>query len=642
MVITDNILALRKMFCGYTNWQRLRSISENLESSPVKLQIAKNGSPTLTFQRGDATQVFIHSAYDPEQEAKSFVQNMDEDEVAKFPHVFFYGVGLGYLVDAFLKRFPKKFFTLYEPSPEAFCHFLSVRKIDSLPLRQSKFLYIEYDPHETEQNASHFLYTNYEEVMFVTLPSYERAFPEAFKRFSEKFVTAIKTTLSNRATAMHFEKRWTINSIVNFGENLKNPCIFNCNKEYFRNKPAILAAAGPSLAPELENLRKIKQDGSAYIFTVGSAIKYFVNNNLMPDAAVSMDPGGANIGVFEEVIEQGLPVPIIYGTSVGHETLTWYPGPKLFMVMDKDHITPYYMPQKSKEVLPMVGDAPTIAITTLQMMILVGFNPIILVGQNLAFLNDAYWAEGIKYSYRDHKVQAYELDGATTEDTYGNQVVTNHGWIYARKIMESFILGAPGTRVLNATKGGAKIEGAPFQPLEEIMEQEMTCKVVVDDWYKQDSNPFDIDHIKKKDDEMQASMNDLFKLFDASIKVLLRINEYKKYKKEKQLNIEFMAFDRVFSRIPKNLFFKTFVSPMLMIENQIVGNNMRNARAKTTAAARSDDVVDEFTRYINEARNDMGAFSVPLYKRISQQIAEFIKEREEVDSDEIEVEAEKA
>ena len=149
----------------------------------------------------------------------------------------------------------------------------------------------------------------------------------------------LKNKRSGIRTDYAFQERWILNSMKNFKEVLSTPNILLEKKGQFKDKPAILVAAGPSLNEEIENIRYIKDNGLAYIFSVGSAINTLIYHDIYPDAACTYDPTVNNQKVFEKTKERGIKeIPMIFGSSVGYETLVDYPGNKYHMITSQDTV----------------------------------------------------------------------------------------------------------------------------------------------------------------------------------------------------------------------------------------------------------------------------------------------------------------
>lgn len=629
MSLTDNILTLNKRCPGL--WKKLKPFMETLDESPFKIRNSKSNLPTLVYEK-DGVCISIHSAYDPQHEAKVFSRKLRESDTSAFNHVFFYGIGLGYHIAEFLKENPDMFFTIYEPNPHAFCHFMNTCKLDDLPLRRMKTLYVLFDENDSEGYTIDFFNRYHDKPFFVTLPAYERIFNKEFEQYKTYFGEAINIILSNRYTQLAYEKRWTINSMINFASNLYNRNIFSHDEGMFKGKPAIMVAAGPSLEDEYENLRRIKAEGSAYIFSVGSAIKGLVTNGIEPHGTLTMDPGAHNQYEYTEIIEMNITtIPLIYGTSAGFETIRRYPGPQLFMVMDKDSVSPFFLKNENGTPIGIVNDAPTIAITSLQLLCLLGFNPIILVGQNLGFRNNQNYAKGIAYDEqsgnRDHMATDRELANIrTTEDVYGEEMQTNKMYNLFRRSIEFLINNTPATSFINTTQGGAKIKGAPFEKLDALMADRLIERVVDEQWLEKiKPGEYNVKYLLTRKERMRTSLMHLKRRLDEMDKILGDLKKHIAFLNPRQIEEDFKQLDKTFKGITKNDFYRTFLTPLNMLETAVFGNSMALIHVEILKAERAEQVIRNFGRYVQQCNRDIINITGVLFPYIEMSIDHFLK-----------------
>lgn len=627
MILTDNIIALKKRGGLYED---LKSFDEQLDSAAIKAVETPSGNPTLTVER-EGGAVYLHSKYDPVKEAEGFIERLDHAELASADHIFFYGAGMGYHVEALMKRYPKTFFTIYEPDPYAFCHYLSHRRLDDLPLKSLNRIFVEINPNNIELFAFQFFSGSHDKIFFVTLPSYERIYKEQFEGFTKHFKLAVHASVSNRSTSYAFEKRWTINSMINFGENLRNGSIFRCNREHIKGKPAIMVGAGPSLEFELENLRRISAEGLAYIVPIGSAIKALIVNDIMPHATVTMDPHTTTQTTFQELIEREIDtVPLIYATSVGHEATQIFPGPKKYMVLDKDTVSPFYLQGKGGSAIEIVNDAPSVATTAMQALLLLGFDPVIMVGQNLGFIDNQNYAKSIQYGWRDHMATEGEKTGEmTVEDVEGNEMATSAIYNLLRLSLEGMIARFPGRRVINTTRRGAKVAGATYVTLDELLETELTKAVVEPEWYVPEKvDQYELKHLIKRDSDMRESYAVFRKQIERAADLLRRINTEAAYNRPKKLDELYHSFDSCFRMITKNDFFNCILLQMNRIEHGVLGSNLAHIRAERDMQERARLTVGSFDRLLSVCERDM-KFVEPLFRKIHEDIEEFVRKEEE-------------
>jgi hypothetical protein len=618
-MLIDNINYLRQYHRPIRDY--LNTHEEDILKMPFQVIDTKMGQPTLQMEVENKA-VFIHSKYDPIIEAERLVEKY-RTELHNYQHIFFYGVGLGYVVDTFAKHFPEHSITIYEPSPAIFYHFLSNRSIFDLPLKKIKNIHLETSVQDRLNFLNHFANQLDENVLLVTLPSYERIFGEEQKEFLNHFKDNVSNKRSGLNTNLAYEKRWTINSFINFPEVLKTPNIFHdLDKEDFNGIPAVIVAAGPSLNEEIDHLRFIKENKLAYIFSVGSAINSLVEHDIYPDAAFTYDPSVKNQLVFEKTIQKGInTIPLIFGSSVGFETLQKYKGPKFHMITNQDTVSTYYLKHQKSNKLSIVFDAPSIAVITLQALAFLGCNPIILVGQNLGYKDNKTYAEGINFQHMSSSVSQRELDNAeTTEATDGTEILTNSFFVKTRRQLEMYIKKFRNTTVINTTKGGAVIKGTEFRPLKDLIMTELKDKVV-GDWAKFNNNDYDLDYLDKQQRIMEEQIGELESLLKEMKKQLLSIQNLVDNGVEKEMESKFNQFDKIFNRFKKNKYYNAFLEPMVRVEFEILTKKIQSIKFDKDQIAKGRTVVNTFAKFIYECQQSISAI-YPLYLRLNNSISE--------------------
>lgn len=258
MILVDNIVFMKEKFP--LMWEAYRDNEEKQDKTLVEVQPSKvENYPTLCVTKDDRS-YYIHSRYNPEREVASIIEKLNGDE---FEHVIFYGVGLGYHITSFLEKYPHLTFSIYEPVPEVFNCFLTHFNLKDLPQRRLHEIVVETSPEDGKAFLLRIIKQIPKSILFLDLPSYKNTFPEKHSEFLTKFRDIVFNRRVFLVTDNNFEKRWVINSMLNFKHVLNTPNILVERAGYFKNKPAILVAAGPSLDYEIENLRHIKDNGLA-------------------------------------------------------------------------------------------------------------------------------------------------------------------------------------------------------------------------------------------------------------------------------------------------------------------------------------------------------------------------------------------
>jgi len=611
--MVNNINVLKNNYYNlWKQWEQYRR-EQKMNTALVQAEDSRNGAKTLVVHE-NSRRVYLHSKYDPVREAGLLLEKyngMDESAA-----VIFYGTGLGYHITAFAQKYPGMDFYIYEPVPEVFDQYISHGELYKLPMRKLKNIVIA----DTEQQAvvffENFLKHMSSKVIIIELPSHKAAFPRQYKRFYELFNKLVKDKRSSLHVNYAFQKRWTINSMKNFKEVLDTPNIIMEKKGAFTGQPALLVAAGPSLNEEIEHIRYIKENGLAYIFSVGSAINTLIENNIYPHAACTYDPTVNNQKVFKKVVERNIKdIPLIFGSSVGYETLENYPGPKYHMLTSQDTISQYFLRSRDGRPVEGVYDAPTIAVVTLQLLNQLGFNPIILVGQNLAFKDKKRHSAGVDYS---SEVTEEEINnGLWVKDVFGQQVLTSQGYNRMRQQMEMFIEKLTGVKVINTTRGGADIKGAPFIPLEEVTKLYLKGKVITPGWLPRDSSSYDYNYLLSQLEKMNEAHTNLEKIMSQIDQLLKSIRSLALDGNFKQLKNMYVKLDQSVNKMQENDYFKVFIKPMNRVYYDILTKETANIREEKEPRAKAEKIINSFSKFLHVCKDDMGVTSSE-FKEINQ------------------------
>lgn len=566
-----------------------------------RIGIEKTPNGDTIFFVENSHKYYLHSKYNPVEEAEIIFEQYGQLDLYDF--IIFYGTGLGYHIDYFTKNYPEKEFAIFEPIPGILYRYLDNKELSFKNLKNIGTGSTEKDIKEMIRNI---LTQTRKKILFIELPCYKEIISDEYNRFFSLFKKNIKNTRSSIYTNMAFQKRWIINSMINFDDILTSPNILIGNKDKFEGKTAILAGAGPSLNDEIENLRKIKENGLAYIFSLGSAVNSLVHHGIYPDGALTYDPSEKNQMVFEKLVKEDIDsIPLVYGSSVGYETLQNYPGPTLHVLTSQDTVSKYFLKAKKEAKIQGVVDSPSITGIAIQLLYLMKFKQIILVGQNLAFRGAKDYASGIDY-YANGKSKRVGLNNKiTTRDVYGNEVRTTESFNRMRRQMESIISKLQNEiEVFNTTKGGAQIEGTIFIPLERIMKTGLQEKVVNDNWYQFSLKPYDDKALIERARHMKTEYIKAKNLFEEIEDILSKIYKLARNKNFKQLETMYNKLDDTFKNITENKYFNLFLLPMNRVFFQLLKNETRDIREEKNKIKKAEDIINAFNKFMFECKKD--------------------------------------
>ena len=618
MLLIDNINILKKMYSS--TWNKLKSLEDSIDMNFINLEETRKGYKTLSIER-DEKKTYIHSKYNPLREAESIIE--EYKEVKDNTTVIFYGTGLGYHIELFLERYPNVNYYIYEPVSELLYQYLCNKSIKNLPSKNLKNIVLGSDIEETVMFLNNVIDKSYGDVLLVEFPIHKQIFSAEYEIFLDLFKKILKDKRSSIHTDYAFQERWIINSMKNFGDVLSTPNILIEKKGEFKDKPVILVAAGPSLNEEIENIRYIKENGLAYIFSVGSAINTLIYHDIYPDVVTSYDPKVGNQKVIEVIKKKNIKeIPVIFGSSIGYETIENYPGEKYHIITSQDTVSNYYLKDGDGNDVNIVQDAPSIAVVTIQLLYELGFSHIILVGQNLAYRGKERHSEGVQYS---KEVTEEEIEkGIWVKDVYGNELLTNDGFNAMRLQMEYYIKKLPNIKVINTTKGGANIEGTRFIDLKDVIDKRLKNSAVEENWLGRNKTHYDKDYLKLRLKNMEGAYNRTLKINKEYCDILDRIDKLINNRNFGQVENMYVRLDKELRKIENNDYYKTFILPMNRVQYKILADSIDRLNDERDPYEKGKRIVESFRNFMDICTKDMEMIK-PIYDEMKKNINNYIE-----------------
>jgi len=612
MILLDNKLMLKKKFpLTYENLNRSMLNSEN----NVIIEPTKNGMFTLKIL-GEERYLYVHSKYNPLSEAEIFMNQFQDLET--FENVLFIGTGLGYHITVFLQKNKYAKFSIFEPNPQILNDFLSQVKLNSHESRiEEIFTDISQlkDPIRFSKNIGDI-------TKSIILPSIEKYYEKEIQDVLSNIIKILKLKQNTVTINTLFQKRWVINSLKNFPKLMETPNIFlDIDSNFIKDKPVIIVAAGPSLSYEFDNLKYIKDNGLAYIFSVGSAINSLIEKEIVPDATLSYDPTGEQYKVLEKLKNKKMNIPLIFGSSVGFETLLDYKGPMIHVITSQDSVSSNLLDTSLN--IDIVFDSPSIAILTFQLLTVLKVSKIILVGQNFGYLENKRYAEGIDYDFIENELNSEERKQIVyTDGVNGEKVQSSQSFLLMKRNLEYYVKLNPEIEVINTTIKGAKIEGTSFKSLDEVITENLVSKnVVIENWFKVNSS-YDKDYISKKCQELNVgykkiyqSLNTVIEKLDF-IKILLNKNAINK------LEHAYVDLDKEFNNLKQNIFYISILEPMIRVQNEALFENSIKIKSEQNVRKKAKLVLMSFEGFI-----DVVKLNYEIIKLVFEEFKSEMKEK---------------
>ncbi len=229
----------------------------------------------------------------------------------------------------------------------------------------------------------------------------------------------------------------------------------------FRGVPAVIAAAGPSLDAAIPELAGITD--RALLIAVDTALRPLLHAGIAPQLAVAIDPSTLNARHF-----QALPdcpdTWLVAESALDRSATAPFDGRTFWLRVSKHHPWPWL--NTSGIDVGQVDVWGSVLTAALQVAILAGCDPIVLVGADLAFTGGRPYCRGTTYEFDwawslsigrsldqawQHHIDSTKPRAAT--DLHGSKTLSSgslesfRDWIVSRAKKS-------GRRVINATGDG--------------------------------------------------------------------------------------------------------------------------------------------------------------------------------------------
>jgi len=419
-----------------------------IKINSFELEKTKNNLITAKYFNENKN-IFIHSKYNPLKEAETFSKKIFDIKINNY---VIYGLGFGYHIHELLKAIGKSKIFIIECNEELL--FLSLKYIDlqSILLDNRVKLIFKNDIKKMATQITSILKLRnlkieYYESLLKTIPvEFEK-----IKYLLSDYKTNINSMVDNEKILIeNFE-----NNILKFNKNIDS--LFG---KYFE-KPIFIISAGPSLNKNVSELKNINNKG--IILSVGKALKTLEKHNITPNFFIITD---AKNSIYSKQIKKTSfeNIPSIGLSTCDKNYFNFYQGEK-FIALQKGFELAEDYAIKNNHILIETGGS--VATAALDIAIKLGGNPIIFVGQDLAF------TEGISHSKETYSRKIINLENyRKIKDIHGEESYTsNLMYIYLKWIENRIKNENKNIDFIDATEGGAKIEGTKIMTLKEVIKK---------------------------------------------------------------------------------------------------------------------------------------------------------------------------
>lgn len=242
-------------------------------------------------------------------------------------------------------------------------------------------------------------------------------------------------------------------------------------KDKFKGYPAIIVASGPSLEKNIHYLPEA--DGKALIIACDASADACMRQGVKPDAVASIERVYATYRNYYKDHEFDRDMVLVGPSVLWPDIFKEYPGKKIILSRLNEGADRIIM--DNYEQVEHINIGVSSAHVAFQTAVEAGCNPIVLIGQDLAFTDNKIHSD-ITHTKFEGINNDRKFDGAYVEDVNGGMVKTNSTYNWFRNWFEMQCIILKDRRIIDATEGGAKIKGTELMTLEEVIKQFCTKK----------------------------------------------------------------------------------------------------------------------------------------------------------------------
>lgn len=451
------------------------------------------GEPNLLYN-GE----YLHNNYGAEAEAKEIFEKIKTTE---FSMNVIYGFGLGYLFQEFAIN-SKGLVFVFEPDIEILATTLEVVDFSEELSKKNVFIFNDFDELK-KCYLENFIFKSDTSITF--LPSYKKIFEKDLLEFAQRLNLVMGSAIIDN----NYIKNKLIPAVKSVCNNIdclvKEPTLGVFN-DIYKDKTALVISAGPSLDKNLETIKKYRD--KVVIFSVGQALRTLLHNDITPDFVglvetssqmsqlENLDTSNINL-ILEPLTYNGLHKSK-FKNIISYPSKTSIPNNIWTKIANIDN---------SKYI-----SSGTVSYMMLYSAYLLGFKDLILVGQDLAFLDGKCYTkdsqhQGLTYEYDDKtgtakvsvenvkdfsesllgknrpldenkkieiaqkRIENINKNLCKVNGIKGNQLITTYDYASFISQFEDFAKEHKNDlNLFNTSLEGAKINGFEDVPLEELLQ----------------------------------------------------------------------------------------------------------------------------------------------------------------------------
>ncbi|MCK4823081.1 motility associated factor glycosyltransferase family protein, partial [bacterium] len=361
-----------------------KRVRETKDNTSYKLIQAKNGKPNVLIKK-ESDFLMLYGNDDPEKYCDDYLEKLN---LKYAPIVVFMGLGLGYHLDRYFKLLGEKVSTreivVFEKDVELFRLALKMGDFSQIFAQPNIHFFVGESPEaiyvklKTEILSENDITIALKSLKVIPLPASIMLDEKYYQDVLITLKKAVRQVMVLTGNDSMDSLMGLENLLLNSGHIFSNPGI-NTLFGKFQKRPGVLVAAGPSLNKNMHFLQGLRD--KALIISCDASLIPLMKKGIRPHLVTSLErtPG---VDLFYSGIENFNGIYFVALPILMPETIDAFKGRKFIAYRGYSHFD--WLEDEKGSVIVGIS----VANLCFQILKSLGCDPIILIGQDLAYAED--------------------------------------------------------------------------------------------------------------------------------------------------------------------------------------------------------------------------------------------------------------
>ncbi|MEG1457934.1 MAG: 6-hydroxymethylpterin diphosphokinase MptE-like protein [Acetivibrio sp.] len=461
------------------NMEKLKQVNPKATEIFELIEKIDKGQELLRLKGGNLyfqyenTQYRLHSCK-KEEETKWIIKDLDL--VSDYLIVLF-GMGNIHLLNTLDKETTEATkIMVIEPNPSVYKYMMKEYNLVTM-IEGGKFAFICGTEEMVDVQFSFYIEKNWnnlaQNIKVLSLGNYH-VYHEFCKRCISQICARMQNGLWSLGNSLEDMLDGLENHYLNVDASIRTNGIREV-RDQFSGCPAVIVASGPSLDKNIRYLKEVQD--KALILSCDASMEACKKNGVKPDIIASIERYIGTYKYYYEGKQFDKDLILVAPSLMWPETYENFPGKTILLAKSADGMEKWWSDHFENEEFGAMGHSCVGAAFAFAKA--AGCNPIILIGQDLAYTDEKIHSDSAHTKYEGentiHKEDAPSSD-LWTEDIYGNPIRTSYIYNLFRYFYEEQLLNKS-RKVIDATEGGAKIKGTEIMTFREAIDTYCTEEI---------------------------------------------------------------------------------------------------------------------------------------------------------------------